>query len=342
MIKRKTFFLIFAIFIINTSSFAKPRCDTAHLDICARELIQGAIDSGTVVGHWEGGNYLTGKLVVEHFKHSYLSTVHNRDGLNMPIYIIDSSSTGMTESFLHTTRGMTYYFAGSWHTVSAPMAVPTNLIGVPGKVPQPKPIAVPPKIVQKTPTPMTVPTNIIGVPGKVPQPKPIAVPGKIPQAIPTPTIISHTIGTGNKHSKITLSNTHKPVTIINYNKNHKVTVSSKQVSKKTNPQHTVSLQVAKLHYKDVNKIDATNVNQHLISTVPGDNLNQNHNSILIDHNDKAWRCKVSGLGHRNMKSQGKEEVSFGHAETMHFRNSTFNHISNNIAINNNCLISVSK
>lgn len=64
-----------------------------HLDICARALIQGAIDSETVVGHWEGGNYLTGKLVVEHFKNSYLSTVHNRDGNNMPIYIIDSSST---------------------------------------------------------------------------------------------------------------------------------------------------------------------------------------------------------------------------------------------------------
>lgn len=333
MIKQKTFFLIFAIFIMNTNSFAKPKCDTAHLDICAREIAQTLIESNAIDAHWENGNYLTGKLVYEHGRGFFVRVLEGKVHWKSDYLTIFGKSDVLTSIKLSIIPNRTvYYFGGTWHNITAPTPVvstPAITMTPAILVPQAKPMAVPGKTPQ-------------AIPNKIPQAKPMAVPTKIVQKTPTPLVVSHTIGTGNKHSKIILSNTHKPLTTINYNKNHKVIVTKNKALKKQSSNQTVSVQVAQLHYKNAKKIDATNVNKHLISTVPGNNLAQNHHAILIDHNNTVWRCKVSGLGHRNMKSQSSKKISLGHAETMHFRNSTFNHISNNISINNNCLISVSK
>ena len=190
--------------------------------------------------------------------------------------------------------------------------------------------------------PYAVPPKVpVIAPNKVPQPLPYAVPPKITQK--TPTLISQVPATGSKHSKVTIHNTHKQVAI-NYNANyqHSVVISNNNTPKSIIVPHTVSLQIVKLHYKGPETIDALNVNKHLVSHLPGDNVEQNHHAILVDHNDKAWRCKVSGLGHRSIGGNGPNEFNAGHMETMHFRNATFSHISNNIAINNDCLISVSK
>ncbi len=511
--------------LLSINASAKPRCDTAHIEICARELIQGSIDSGELVAHWENGNYINGNLVIESSNRQYYYTVKSFRGFHWASYQVDTFGVSGVVSELKRDPGTTYYFAGSWHGINKPMAVlPTPIINipkpkpmlvpgktptlvpniiptqkpvlvpgktptlvpgktpslkpvlvlgktptlvpgktpslkpvlvpgktptlvpgktpslkpvlvpgktptlvpgktpslkpvlvpgktptlVPGKTPSPKPVLVPGKtptlVPGKTPSPKPVlvpgktPTLVPGktpslkpvlvpgktptlVPGKTPSPKPVLVPGKTPTLVPgktpslkpilvpgkTPTLVpgktpspkpilvpakiiqkipilvSHVKGTGTKYSKIIVKNSHKQVAL-NYNSKHKNIISNKKsVSvKKAKTKQTVSLQIANLHYKNTNKIDASNINKHLISTVPGNNVKQNHHAILIDHDNKVWRCKVSGLGYRNMKSNDKKEVTVGHAETMHFRNSTFTHISNNISINNNCLISVSK
>ncbi len=451
--------------LLSINASAKPRCDTAHIEICARELIQGSIDSGELVAHWENGNYINGNLVIESSNRQYYYTVKSFRGFHWASYQVDTFGVSGVVSELKRDPGTTYYFAGSWHGIDKPMAVPPtpiinipnpkpmlvlgktptlvpNIIPtqkpvlvpgktptlVPGKTPSPKPVLVPGKtptlVPGKTPSPKPVlvpgkiptlvpgktpslkpvlvpgktptlvpgktpslkpvlvpgktPTLVHGktaslkpvlvpgktpilVPGKTPSLKPVLVPGKTPTLVPgktpspkpilvpakiiqkIPILVSHVKGTGTKYSKIIVKNSHKQVAL-NYNSKHKNIISNKKSvsSKKAKTKQTVSLQIANLHYKNTNKIDASNINKHLISTVPGNNVKQNHHAILIDHDNKVWRCKVSGLGYRNMKSNDKKEVTVGHTETMHFRNSTFTHISNNISINNNCLISVSK
>ena len=350
---------LFIILLLSTESFAKPRCDTAHLNICTRELLQGLMENKELNAHWDNGNYITGNLVLDNHSNWYqgsFSSVKTWQGWDWNannVFFLGNNGyqiLGATQSMISHVGS--YYFAGSWHTIGAPIAVPPTPIM---NIPTPKPVVVTPQAVPNqvphmipqankvVTAPPLVPTL---APNKVPQPKPMVAPQATPPKITqkTPTVISHVKGIGNKHSKIILNNTHKKVAI-NYNQNHKHSVSKQQKSthqQKIIPSQTVSLKIAKLHYKGPQTIDASNVNQHLISSVPGDNVAQDHHAILVDHNDRVWRCKLSGLGYRDMKYKGEESIPTGHAETMHFKNSIFSHISNSISINNNCLISVSK
>ncbi len=343
-----------------TQLYSSPRCDTTHLDICGREFLQGAIEGREIRAHWEGGNYLTGTFVLDSMPtySDLIDTVTDQQiGSGIHHYVYASRlfpngnvSVSQASRDLQLNQTMKYYFAGTWHSVEKPL-----------------PIVVPMAIIQKTPTltptlaNQKAPTlNPTLVSQKAPTLNPTLVSQKTPTLNPTlanqkaptltPTLVNQKIPTlsptkiiNGLTSKIMLDTANKKI-VLNYNPKlkYKVTKSKNIPSKNNLHKNTVSMQIAKLHYSKVNKIDESNINKYLISPFPGNNVKQNHMSLLVDHNEKVWRCNISGLGYRKMTSQHQESTNEGHAETMHFQNQIEAHINENISIQSACLISVSK
>ena len=161
---------LFVALLLSTEAFAKPRCDTAHLQICTRELLQGLIENNELNAHWDNGNYINGNLVVDGI--SYATTGFHAAGLNSVVdkhgwrwlstNVFYAGNTGA--DILHATNSMIsdvakFYMGGTWHTIGAPMVVP-------------------PSTTMNVPTPKPSTTNV------APPKAPIIAPNKVPQPLP--------------------------------------------------------------------------------------------------------------------------------------------------------------
>jgi hypothetical protein len=79
-----------------------------------------------------------------------------------------------------------------------------------------------------------------------------------------------------------------------------------------------------------------------IPSVPGHAMVDGHRSQFVDHNDHVWTCALSGMGRRQIDFQDGSSLLVGHAEVLHFRNSTTSNLPSNHQSQTRCLVTINK
>jgi len=99
------------------------------------------------------------------------------------------------------------------------------------------------------------------------------------------------------------------------------------------------------HIVNVHTTQAKNPDHHPnhhIPSVAGKGMVDGHRSQFVQANGHIWTCALSGMSRRVIKDQGGKSRLVGHAETLHFRDSTTAHLPSNHRLEANCLVTVNK
>ena len=99
------------------------------------------------------------------------------------------------------------------------------------------------------------------------------------------------------------------------------------------------------HMVNVHTTQAKNPDHHPnhhIPSVAGKGMIDGHRSQFVQANGHVWTCALSGMSRRVIKDQMGKSRLVGHAETLHFRDSTTAHLPSNHRLEANCLVTVNK